>query len=137
MHGAQLGQRRVDAAYRDYGVADEAIGSDRTEVLREEDVERVDHRGIDRSIADSFEEPRGKHRREQDFGVDAVGVLLAQALRGITGTFGRRAIGIPVAGVAETDRTAAGDVRPVVQHRLSFDQPALAAIGQRHESWSA
>ena len=78
-----LGDRVVDIGDRDDPHADQAVGRDRAIFLAEPVVVAADDRLVDLVMRDVAPEDRPRdHRREQDLGVHAVLVLLADALLG-------------------------------------------------------
>ena len=105
-------------------------GRDGAVVLGEERVVRAHHRQVRLAVGQVLDEPGDEHRRVQHLGVDPVGVLLAQALRGVAGAGDRRAVVVPVRLALHPERPARRDVLPVVHHRAALDQPALAAGGE-------
>ena len=127
----------LDTGDGNHGVADEPIGGYRVEVLGQEGVVGLDHREVDLGVDDALEEAGGEDGREEDFGVDAVLVLLAEALLGGAGAGGGGAVLVVVGHAPEADRLTGDDVLAVMEERLPFDKPALAAVGEMNQAGGA
>ena len=116
----QLCDRIIDARDGHGGVADQAVGCDRAVVVGQEGVVGADHRAVDLAIGDGLDEARCEDRREENLGIEAVLVLLAQALLGITGTFGRAAVLVVVGGAPPSAPFEIGLQSLLYRHNLSF-----------------
>ena len=125
-----LGDRVIDIGDRDDPHADQTVGRDGAIFLAEPVVVAADHGLVDLVMRDVAPEHRPRdHRREQDLGVDAVLVLLADALLRAAGA-GRvgdlEAEGLPCAGGAP-----GAQIEEIgLQQRLALDHQRVAAIGQ-------
>ena len=126
-----LGDRVIDIGDRDDPHADQPIRRDGAVFLAEPVVVAADHGLVDLVMRDVAPEHRPRdHRREQDLGVDAVLVLLADALLGAAGA-GRvgdleaeglpRPGGAPGAQIEEIGLQAAAGPRSSARRRHPAD----------------
>ena len=129
----QLRDGVVDARHRHHAGGDEPVRRNGAVVLGEERVVGLDHGEVDLAVLDSLEKPGGEDRREQHLAVDAVLVLLPQALSGVPGAGGTAPVVVEVGAASEAHRLPRRDVLPIVEHRHPFDDPALSAFGQLDE----
>src|SRR5579859_3179577 len=126
----------LDAADRHERIADEAVGGDGAVVLSQECVVRLHHRQVRLAVRDPPDEPGREDRREEHLGVDAVAVLLLQALDSAAGTLLRVAVPVEIGAVGELHRPRARHVLPCMEDRLTLDDPGIAlAVGEVDEPW--